>query len=68
MLPENRFKPPGGAIWDKRCTDDEWLKEMISKAPIAWRNGICNKYSRIYEEKGRYEANKWLREGVNKYA
>ena len=67
MIPEIRFKPPNGQKWPKSCTDDEFLQEMIQKAPMNWRRGICNKYSAIYLDKGRFEANTWLREGIKKY-
>lgn len=67
MLPENRFKPPDGRQWDKRCTDDEWLKEQIERLPHAWRKGTCAKYSSVYLEDGRFEANRRLREMVAKF-
>jgi len=59
FLPESRYE---GAF-----SDDEWLKEQLSKLPAAWQLGARNKYSKVFLEKGRAAANNWLRIGVKEH-
>ena len=56
MLPEKRFNGPHN--------DDKFIQEELAKIGHAWRQGAANRYSQVYEESGRREANTRLRKYV----
>ena len=56
MLPEKRF--------NGSHNDDKFITDELNKLPQAWRAGAVNKYSKVFEESGRREANTRLRKYV----
>ncbi len=55
-LPEKRYKGSHN--------DDKFITDELAKIPHAWRQGAANKYSKVYQESGRREANTRLRHYV----
>lgn len=58
FLPEHRYTGP--------FNDDEWLKEQLAMLPFAWRMGVATKYSKVFLESGRREANIRLRKYIKR--
>ena len=70
MLPKCRFTAPPGLTehWDLKATDDRYIEGQLRRVSQGRRQGLCNKYSVTYIEKGRAAANRGLRhylDGVN---
>ena len=56
MLPEKRYI----GLHD----NSKFIADELAKLPHAWRKGAANKYSQVFEESGRREANTRLRHYV----